>query len=309
MKKADIINKINLTANKAVLKLKKYSPEILVVSGVIGVVVSAVIACRATTKISTIIEPAKDTIDKIHETIENEEFKNEYSNEDAQKDLAIVYANTGIKIAALYAPAVLLGALSITCIIASNNILHKRNVAIAAAYATIDKGFKEYRDRVAERFGEEVDKELKYNMITKTVDKTVIDENSGKEETNKKDVKVTSLSGYSDYARFFDETSSAWEKDAEYNLMFLKAQEKFANDLLIANGHLFLNDVYKMLGIKESKAGQAVGWIYNIDNPTGDNYVNFHIYDTNKSNENFVNGYERSILLDFNVDGVIWDLI
>ena len=65
-----------------------------------------------------------------------------------------------------------------------------------------------------------------------------------------------------------------------------------------------------MLGIPRTRAGQIVGWIYDKKNPIGDNYVDFGIYDTNKeANRNFVNGYERTILLDFNVEGNILELM
>lgn len=300
---------ISKTFNKIGLSLRKHSPEILIVVGVTGTVVSAVMACKATTKISNIIDQSKKDIDTIHNCVNNAELSEEYTQEDSKKDLTIVYIQTGVKIAKLYAPAVILGALSITSILASNNILRKRNVALAAAYSAVDKGFKEYRSRVVERFGEEVDKELKYNIKAKKIEETVIDD-SGKEIKVEKEVKIGGPNIASPYARFFDESSSAWEKDSEYNLMFLRAQEQYANDKLRANGYLFLNEVYNMLGIPRTKAGQIVGWVYDEENPLGDNYVDFGIYDINKEkSRDFVNGYERCILLDFNVDGDILDRI
>ena len=115
---------------------------------------------------------------------------------------------------------------------------------------------------------------------------------------------------YSDYARIFDDGCTGWSKNAEYNLMFLKQQQAYANTLLKNNGYLFLNEVYDMLGIPRSKAGQVVGWIYDEKNPIGDNFVDFGIYDLyNEKARDFVNGYERSIVLDFNVDGNVWDLM
>lgn len=138
--------------------------------------------------------------------------------------MTIIYAQTGLKIAKLYAPSVILGILSLGGIVASNNILRKRNVALAAAYATIDNSFKDYRKRVVERFGEEVDKQLKYNIKAKQVEETVVDDN-GKEKKVKTTVNVVNPDEISDYARFFDEASPYWEKDPEFNLMFLKSQE------------------------------------------------------------------------------------
>ena len=175
MKKAEIVKSMNGFLSKTSFQLKKHSPEILVVVGVIGVVTSAVMACKATTKVGEILDKTKEDVEAIHKCEEDESVKDQYSSEDAKKDLAIVYVQTGVKFAKLYGPSVVLGALSITSILASNNILRKRNVALGAAYAAIDKGFKEYRSRVIERFGEEVDRELKYNLKAKKFDETVID--------------------------------------------------------------------------------------------------------------------------------------
>lgn len=311
--KNELMKSVGMTVSKTFHKigfgLRKHSPEILIVAGVAGTVISAVMACRATTKIGDILDKSKEDIDTIHNCANDADMAEKYTEEDSKKDLAVVYIQTGVKIVKLYAPAVILGTLSITSILASNNILRKRNVALAAAYSAVDTGFKEYRSRVVERFGEEVDKELKYNIKAKKIEETVIDDN-GKEIKVEKEVKIGGPNLASPYARFFDESSSAWEKDSEYNLMFLRAQEQYANDKLRANGYLFLNEVYTMLGIPRTKAGQIVGWVYDEENPLGDNYVDFGIYDINKEkSRDFVNGYERSILLDFNVDGDILDRV
>lgn len=111
----------------------------------------------------------------------------------------------------------------------------------------------------------------------------------------------------SQYARFFDDGCTGWSRDPEYNLMFLRCQEQHANERLKTKGHLFLNEVYDSLGIPRTKAGQMVGWIYDSNN--GDNYVDFGIFNGSENSRAFVNGRERSILLDFNVDGDIWNLI
>lgn len=307
MRKLQLPESLNRAVKNVSFKMKKHSPEILLVTGIVGTVASAVIACKATTKLSGILEETKDTISKIHECEADEETYPTYTEEDAKNDVRIVYTQTAVKIARLYLPAVSLGTMSIVIILSSHNILRKRNVALAAAYATIDKSFKDYRERVVERFGKEVDKELKYNIKSKQIEETVVDEN-GNEKTITKTINAVGIDGYSDYARFFDEASPYWEKNAEYNLTFLRAQQAYANDLLRANGRLFLNDVYKMLGIPETKAGQVVGWVYDTKNPVGDNFVDFGIYDyTKEATRDFVNGYERVILLDFNVDGNIWE--
>lgn len=319
MKKEEIMKNVSMTFNKVGFQMKKHSPEILIVAGVIGTVASAVMACKATTKVGKIVERTKDDVDEIHKAVETgvTNAGEKYNEEDSRKDLTIVYAHTGFELVKLYAPSVILGTLSLTSIVASNNILRKRNTALAAAYATVDKGFKDYRSRVIERFGKEVDRELKNNVKAKKVATTETDPETGAEKKVKKNQFVVNPSDISGYARFFEQyttdedgntiPNSHWENNNEYNLMFLKAQERYANDLLRTKKRVFLNEVYEMLGLPRTKAGQVVGWVYNEENPSGDNYIDFGLYADNLTYSDFVNGFEPAILLDFNVDGNIWD--
>lgn len=304
------INQLTTNASRALHKvgfqLKKHSPEILVITGVVGTVVSAVMACKATTKVSTIIDKTKSNIDTIHECVANPEFAEEYTEQDSKKDLAIVYAQTGLEFAKLYGPSVLLGAASITSILVGHNILRKRNLALAAAYTAVDTGFKRYRGRVVERFGEQLDKELRYDIKAKEVEETVVDK-KGKEKTVTKTVEVANpVAAQSPYTVCFDETCTGWQRDAEANKFFLLRQQDYANEKLRARGYLFLNEVYDMIGARRTKAGQVVGWVYDESNPIGDNYIDFGIFDIHsEAARNFVNGLEKSIWLSFNVDGDI----
>lgn len=309
MKNTEIMTKMSRSFHKVGFQLKKYSPEILVAVGVIGTISSAVMACKSTLKVNEVISEAKDNIDKIHEAKEKGFTKagKSYDAEDNKKDLTLAYVQTGVKLVKLYAPSIILGAASLGCVIASNDILRKRNAAIAAAYAAIDKGFKDYRNRVVERFGNDVDRELRYNIKAKEIEETIVDEN-GKEKTVKKTVNVVDPSQPSIYSKFFDESCPDWQKNADYNLSFLRAQQQYLNNMLVSRGYLFLNEVYYALGIEETKEGHVVGWLYDPENPNYNNYVDFGIYDLyDERKRAFVNGYERSILLDFNVDGYILD--
>lgn len=300
--KTEIMKSVNGAVSKTVMKLKKHSPEILVVAGVAGAVVSAVIACKATTKIGAILDETKDTLDIIHDGVETGAVNGQtYTPEDGKKDTAMVYVQTGVKLAKLYAPAVILGTLSISSILASNNILRKRNVALGAAYAAIDKSFKEYRGRVVERFGEEVDRELKYNIKAKKFEEIETDPETGKQKKVKKTVMVADPNLQSDYAVYFDSKSRNYETNPDYNRMFLKAQEAFANDKLQTRGHLFLNEVLDDLDLPRTPAGQIVGW--TKDGPDG--YVNFRIVEVERETED--GRHEPVLLLDFNVEGNIWE--
>lgn len=297
-------NTLSRMAGRQGLLLKKYSPEILMVAGVTGIVTSTVLACRATLKAEEVIDDAKEKLDKIREAKETIDEET-YTEQDHKKDLAIVYTQTGVNFVRLYGPALTLGALSIGCILSSHGIMRKRNLAVAAAYKAVEQSFADYRKRVVEEFGEEKDRLLK-NGIKKEI--TVVEETDekGKKKTKTVETEYADPNGISQYARFFDEASPQWTKTPEYNLTFLKCQQNYANDLLRSRGHIFLNEVYDMLGIPRSQAGAVVGWVLG----QGDDFVDFGIFDgTSMATRDFVNGYERSILLDFNVDGVIYDLI
>ena len=300
--KTEIMKSVNGMASKTVMKLKKHSPEILVVAGIAGTVVSAVLACKATTKVAEILDETKGTLDTIHEGMETGAINGqEYTTEDGKKDTVVVYAQTGMKLAKLYAPAIILGTLSITSILASNNILRKRNVALGAAYAAIDKSFKEYRGRVIERFGEQVDNKLKYGIKAKKFEEIEVDPETGKEKKVKKTVMVADPNLQSDYAVYFDSKSRNYETNPDYNRMFLKAQQAFANDKLQTRGHLFLNEVLDDLDLPRTPAGQIVGW--TKDGPDG--YVNFRIVEVERETED--GRHEPALLLDFNVEGNIWE--
>lgn len=311
MKKLQIPNNVSRSIHKVGFKLKQSSPEILIVAGVVGTIASAVMACKATLKVNAVVDEAKENIDRIHEAKEKgyTEAGEEYTADDSKKDLALVYAQTGLKFVKLYGPSVALGALSLTGIVSSNQILRKRNVSLVAAYAAVDKGFKDYRGRVVERFGKELDKELRHNIKTKEVDEIVVNED-GSEQVIKKTVNVMDPNDISEFARFYDDGCTGWSKNPEHSLAYLKNVQNWANNRLQSEGFLFINEVYEALGIPKTCAGQSVGWVYDPENPDCDNFVDFGLTDIhNEKVRDFVNGYERVILLDFNVDGNVQKLM
>ena len=311
MNKNELMNKVTRKLYKVKFGLKKHSPEILVVAGTVGVVTSAVMACKATLKVNAVVDEAKENLNKIEVAGQKgvTEAGETYTDEDVKNETKIVYIQTGVKLAKLSALPVGLGVVSIAAILGGHNILRKRNIALAASYTALFNDFKGYRSRVVERFGEQLDKELKYNLKTKEVEEIVVHEDGTEEIVKKKEQVMDDpdgLAGYDSFARFFDDGCAGWDPNPEYSLMFLNQQQNYANDKLRRQGYLFLNDVYDMLGIPKCKEGQTHGWVYDEKNPIGDNFVDFGIYNiSRRKNRDFVNGYEKVILLDFNHDGNI----
>lgn len=87
MKKTELMTTMNRTVHKVGFKLKQRSPEILVAAGIVGVVTSAVLACRATTKAGKIVEETKKSLDQIHKAEETgvTPAGESYSKEDCKK--------------------------------------------------------------------------------------------------------------------------------------------------------------------------------------------------------------------------------
>lgn len=307
MKAKEMMTKVTTKLGPVALKIQKHSPEILLVSGIATGVVTVVLSCKATLKVDDILTESKETINKIHEVADDESKAEEYTEQDKKKDLAITYAQTGVKIVKLYGPAVIMGVVSVSCVLSAHDILRKRNVALAAAYATVDGAFKDYRKRVTDRFGENVDHELRYDIKAKKIEETETDPDTGKTKKVKKTVDVAEFKG-DEYARYFDSSCRGYEKNLDYNLMFLRGQQNYFNDLLVARGYVFLNDVYDALGIERTKLGQIVGWVRKNPNPdVSDGFIDFGIKQIRRTVEPGI--YDTDILLEFNVDGSILDLI
>ena len=308
--------KLTAKAGKVIFETSKKSPEILIGVGVAGVVTSTVLACKATLKLNgrlttmqdelSIANELKDAVgeegrivgvDK--ETGEDREVV--YSETDYRKDLFAIYTKNVFVILKDYAPALIIGTLSLAAILGSHKILKGRNIALASAYKALDVAYEEYRSRVREEYGEEKDRDFHLGLRDEKKTVKELNEETGKEVSKKINVKTSNGTTHSPYARFFDEFSTQWQRNPQHNLFFLRAQQQMFNDLLISRGHVFLNEVYDALGFERTEAGNVVGWVLNKD---GDNYIDFGIYDiTSPGGRLFVNGQEPSILLDFNVDG------
>jgi hypothetical protein len=297
-----IPNAVSMKFGRQLLVMQKSSPQVMFAGGVVAGLGATVLACRSTLQLSDVLEKAEDLKNKA--VVTYDEGRNpEYDEKKYSKDLTVIKVRTVLDVTKLYGPAVGLGAISVALLTGSHITLNKRNASLTAAYAAVDNAFEQYRGRVREQLGEETDRDLRYGTRIDSETETTDD---GK----KKVVKHTRVSDLapSKYARFFDELCGNWVKNPEYNAIFLRAQQNYMNDLLQARGHVFLNEVYDALGMERSGAGAVVGWVHGKG---GDDYIDFGVFDdeSNPHVRDFVNGRETSILLDFNVDGVIFDKI
>lgn len=293
-----IPNGMARSLTRQMLVAKKNSPHIFFAAGVVGVVTSAVLACRATLKLEETLDEIKEDVDDIrakHLAVVPISSEKEY-----RKDLARVYVRSGVAVGKLYGPSIVVGAASIGALTGSHVQMTRRNSALTATVALVSQAFEEYRDRVRDELGEERERDL-HNGVT--TEKRTID---GK----KVDVKIVDGEGLGPTSFMFtQQTSWNWKPEAYTNRTFLECQQNWANMRLQMRGHVILNEVLDSLGMEQTQAGCILGWVYdkNCAND-GDNYVDFGIF-TSEKNIEFINGSEFDVLLDFNVDGIVWDKI
>lgn len=308
------MNGMRRFASMGGLKIRKSSPELMIIGGIAGMIAGTVMACKATLKVDEVLEETKEKIDKVHTTLNDEERnpnQEKYTIEDSKKDLAIVYSQTALRFVKLYGPSVIVAGLSIGAILSGHNITRQRNLALAAAYTGLDKTFRDYRSRVAERFGDTVEDEVRRGIKAMEIEESETDPETGEVKTVKKTVNFFDPNGYSQFARVFDDSCRGFDPDDhDYNRSFLLHTQNWANDKLKSDGYLLLNDVYLALGFDKTTAGSVVGWVYDEKNQVGDNYVDFGLFDTHTdSNRYFINGHDKYVVIDFNVDGPVYELI
>ena len=304
-------NKLYSAFSQGKVKISNASPEIALAIGIGGVIAGAVLACRSTLKAEEIAKEAKEKLDIIDEVAADETKKERYSEDDCKKDKLIVYAQTGVKLLKVYAPAIIVETLSILSICKGHDILRKRNGALMAAYAALDRGYNEYRKRVKEEIGDEKEWLLHRGLKATEIDIPSKDE-EGRDTTEKVPATVRTKRPISEYARLFGEgVTPNWEKSVEYNLSFVKSVQKWANNELRRRasagvGVLFLNEVYDKLGFERISEGQELGWIFDKNNPNQQSFVDFGLREVNGERvEAFMYGLENSVWLDFNVDGLV----
>lgn len=276
--------------------IKNYSPEILTTVGIVGVVATTVMASRATLQVEPVIEKINQGKAAVSEIVKTDPT---YTDQDRIKDLTRVYTIGVLDLARLYGPTLSMGVASISCLLGAHGIMRRRNATLLAAYKTLEEGYKQYRARVVRELGDDRERDIAFDLT-----EIETEDEKGKKKTMVSSEATSQIPGYSPYARFFDRLCSPWEPVAEYNITYVNSLQNQFNDKLAARGYVFLNEVYKALGIPETKAGQIVGWTIN----GGDGFIDFGMYDpSNEKAREFVNGLEEAILLDFNVQGSIID--
>lgn len=281
-------------------------PEIYMGLGIVCVAAGVVMCCKATLEVDEIVEDHKETMDRIHGAVENKTKKDDgsaYSEQDAKMDTMKQYGKTVGRLGRVYGPGIGFTVLGVGFFFAAYKILKMRNIALIGVCQALQTKLNDYDRRLAEDYGEDVAYAYRNGLEIEKVKEKVTDED-GKKSTKESNVFHADKMN-SPYSRFFDESSKYWRKYSDVNLLFLKMAQAEANRKLQDRGSVFLNEVYDMLDIPRTPEGAHVGWLKDGD---GDGFVDFGVFDGDTpAARRFVNGYENVILLDFNVDGVIYN--
>lgn len=277
-------------AGRAGLVLSKHAPTILTAAGTAGFIGTTILASKATLKVEETIAEETALLVKVHEAHEAGKLE----DKDALHDKVVLYTRMTTKLAKLYAPALILGAASIVSLATGHGIMLKRNASLAAAYAAVDQAFKTYKKKVESKFG----KDAVIDALVSTAEEDLTKNELTMEA-------IAAVDGVSPYGVIFDETNSNWSADEDLSMLHLKCQQQYANDILQTRGHIFLNEVYKMLGFPHTPAGAVTGWVKG----NGDDFVDFNIFEGTFEGEDEKGRTVTKWALDFNVDGVMYDKI
>lgn len=283
---------ISPTVQKAIgdvaLQLKKHAPTILTAVGVASVVTAGVLAAKNTLKLESTLDESKDRLISTNDRIEQGELP--------ERTRTAVYVRNAVEVGKLYIVPTTLMIGGIVCILSAQNILNKRNAALVAAYNGLAASYEAYRERVREEYGEEADKDFFYGEKTQ-----IVEDEKGKKTKIK--VPVDGEHVGSPYRFTYDMTNDNWSGRHDENIYRLQMAQNMFNHQLQRTGHVLLHEVLDTLGFERTTPSLITGWLYrpNDENHEGDNFIEFNIRDYQSEY-----GY---ILLDFNVDGTIFDKI
>lgn len=309
-----MFEKITLAFNKGLFWARQHSPELLVTGSLITMAGSVVSAIFATRKLDSKIQPHNIKIEQIKNNLKDDNAIQNgiVSVKEAKKELTLEYLKTGWDITKLYLPSTLCFVAGASCILGSHKIMKGRNLALAAAYSTLEKGYSAYRERVKNKYGEEAEEKIYKDIHKEKIEK--VDE-SGKTKTISKEL---SHDNHENFSVLYSYGNLGFEPgSAQLNFHFLMDQQSWLNKKLQHQGYLFLSDVYEALGFgidylgkERARASHILGWRYDPTDPTIDSYVSFGLTQPGTTiataqTEKQLYCNEPSFWLDFNFDGDI----
>lgn len=304
MKFKQLCGSVEKAFYKTCFKIRKHTPEICEVAGIVGVVTASVMACKATLKLPEKTEEFEENLDLARNVEEN-------------KGRAVTHAYVlyGIDILKIYWPSLVIGGASIGSICYSGHVYRGRNASLTAAYAAINTGFKEYRDRVAERFGEDVEKQILLNTKEETIkEKETLEDGTTKTVKKKMHVVDPECVDGVPYTRIFDANNPCFSSDPEINIVMIHQVQEFFQGKLERRfhktgvGYVFLNEIFENLHYKPTEEGQIIGWVKTSEDDGV--YIDFGLDEKWRTDvSDFAQGLRDNLILNFNVTGNVLEAL
>lgn len=302
-----------LMLNRGLMRVKAKSPELCLAGGLLLMIGGAIVAVKKSSNNADILDEHDNVLASIDMALE----EGNCSEKEHKKAVVNCYKDTALAFTKNYILPFAMEATGTALILTSYGIMKKRNVLLMGAYTALEAYHKEVMNRVDELEDNDMKEYIKTGLKNETIDITEVDE-KGKTHHKKETVKTPTSIVDNPYTKFYGEGYGYGTGDPEHDFYFLITAQNMFNDRLRTKGVVFLNEVYDTLGFEPTANGAVTGWIYNGD---GDNIISFGIGDVfddqghqpgtcvDEAAVRFINGYEKVILLNFNVDGVIIDKI
>lgn len=267
-------------------------------------------------KANNVLVPANKKIVKLKEELKDDEAiaNNLVYPEEHKKEIRKIQLKTVKEVVKIYAVPALLTGLSITFMGGSYKTMKNKQLALGAAYMTLDSAFKSYRGRVKDKLGDEAENELFRDIREEKIKRLVENPETGEIQEIEETIKKANSGGV--WELLFDAASLLWSKDGRTNWETLMRLQEQANITLKTDGYLFLFDVINMLEIPKTCisqdlliASRSIGWIYDPYDDNRSSWVSFGISDEaghpNEVGLDLFNCVERDVWLAFNPDGNI----
>lgn len=285
----------------ALFVTQKNLPIILTVAGSIGSVTATVWACKQTMNVPDILEENDKELEEIEKADVDEKTRSKMKRKLCRK-------TTGRFIKNYWKPAVV-EIVSIACNGKAIHIEHKRTVEATAVAASLAQFLNDYRGRVKDRYGEDIEKEIYYNMKKGEIEETITDE-KGKEKTVKKKVNVADPDSGHKFRRYLTRhNQKIWcGGDNLYvshmiDMINQDLTEKLQYDEF---NSLVLNDMLEATGFDKCHDGMVYGLLYDYGNPNRKNKVEI------TCEECYIPGergeLEKAYILEFPIDGNIYEM-
>lgn len=301
--------KIKALVNCITSWTKGHSPELLLAGGIVSFGAALYFAGKGAIK-------SEETTEELYEAKQDVETK---------KETIQLYSKAGLEYAKNFAPCAGFTALSLTCFCASYGILKKRYVTVFGAYCALDASYQAYRQRVIEDRGAEWDKYYLTGMKPKKI--TVTNEDGTKEKKTAFEVPLSDAGTSNPYVFKFSkykangDRNMQWQNSAALNMSIVLGHQDYLNDQLysrctmnkdnevIQRGSVFLNEVRTLLGEDPTPAGSVTGWLFSNGEPGCNGYIDFRVMEGYEIDHNDPSKEIPYILIDPNVDGIIYDLV